>query len=76
MQISDDEVPEQDITGSCNESESCHEEPEHPHCQIHRQGYKKRSFVFPKESKKSLSAACARIKKELDQVPDSVHLNS
>jgi hypothetical protein len=70
---SQDEDPEDstpDTSGSCNE------EPETPPPQIHRQGSKKRSFVFPKESRIKRSAACARIKEALDQVPYSVHLNS
>ena len=37
---------------------------------------KKRTFVFPKPSEKSISAAGARIQEALEQVPYSVHLNS
>jgi hypothetical protein len=70
---SQDEDPEDstpDTSGSCNE------ESEPPCPQIHRQGSKKRSSVFPKESKIKRLEACARIQEALDQVPYSVHLNS
>ena len=75
-QDEDSEDSKQDTSGSCNEDDSYNDEPEHPHHQIHRKGSKKRKFVFPKPSDKSRSAACARIKEALDQVPYSVHLNS
>ena len=75
-QDEDSKDSKQDTSGSCNEDDSYNDEPERPHPQIQRKGSKKRRFVFPKPSKKSRSAACARIKEALDQVPYSVHLNS
>ena len=76
---SQDEDPEDstpDTSGSCNESGSCNKTPERPHHQIHRKESKKRSFVFPNESEKKRSEACARIEEALDQVPYSMHLNT
>ena len=76
---SQDEDPgdsRQDTSGSFNEDDSYDNEPERPHHQIHRKGLKKRTFVFPKPSDKSISAAGARIQEALEQVPYSVHLNS
>ena len=56
-------------------------ESEHPNIQDTRrnndtsQGYKRKSYIVPKESKKDRTEAAARISKALDQVDLSVHLN-
>ena len=73
------EDSQQVTSGSCFEDNSCElqeEEPERPHHRIYRKESKKRKFVFPKRPKEERSAAGARIQAALEQVPNSVHLNS
>jgi hypothetical protein len=73
------EDSQQVTSGSCFEDNSCEvqeEEPELPHHWIYRKESKKRKFVFPKRPKEERSAAGARIQAALEQVPNSVHLNS
>jgi len=78
-QDEESEDSQQDTSGSSFEDNSCElqeEEPERPHHRIYRKESKKRKFVFPKRPKEERSAAGARIQAALEQVPNSVHLNS